>query len=199
LRGRRVVIVLMGLRASGKTTLGRAVAERVGWRFVDLDERVCVALGVEHAGEAFARLGEAAFRAAEREELERVLGEASGSGEVVVSLGGGTPTAAGAGALLRRASAAGARVVYLRNGPETLSARLRGAPADANRPALTRPADGEAAGGDEAERVAAEVGEVFARRDGLYVELATDVVEADGLEPEALIEVLAGMAGGAKG
>ena len=85
-------LLLNGCMASGKTTLGRLVAERTGCELVDLDERVERRAGLR-VSEIFARQGEAAFRKLEAEALAEVL---AASGPVVVALGGG--------ALLRRAT-----------------------------------------------------------------------------------------------
>jgi len=77
-------IFLYGPPASGKTTLGKALAERLNATFVDLDAAI-----VESAGrtipDVFATDGEAAFRDLESATLAKVMGEAE-----VVSLGGGT-------------------------------------------------------------------------------------------------------------
>ena len=35
-----MIVALTGFMASGKTTFGRAAAERLGWRFVDLDDEI---------------------------------------------------------------------------------------------------------------------------------------------------------------
>ncbi|MBL0927858.1 MAG: shikimate kinase [Phycisphaerales bacterium] len=157
-------LVLMGLRGSGKSTLGRALARSESVPFVDLDERTLARLGCAHASEAFARLGEPAFRAAEAEALREVL---EGPGPVILALGGGTPTAPGAAGQLAEASRRGWVIVYLRLSPVELRARLsqgRSGPG-LNRPSLT--------GGDPL----AEIDRVFAARDGVYARLATRTLE----------------------
>jgi len=78
-------VYLVGFMATGKTTVGQAAADRLGWRFVDLDDRVEAALGMT-VGSIFAELGEPAFRGAESKQLEAVAGEA---GHAVVATGGG--------------------------------------------------------------------------------------------------------------
>ncbi len=110
-------IVLIGLRGSGKTTCGRLLADRLGLRFIDLDDITPTLMGETRAGDALARHGEPAFREAEVRALNSTLDERG----IVLALGGGTPTAKGATDLLRES---GARVVYLRARPETLRARL---------------------------------------------------------------------------
>lgn len=78
-------VFLSGPMGAGKSTLGRALAERLGARFVDLDARIEAEAG-RSIPELFAREGEPRFRAMEREAARRLLGEAP----AVVALGGGT-------------------------------------------------------------------------------------------------------------
>lgn len=124
-------ILLMGLRASGKSTVGRALAEAFGAAFVDLDDRTRAELGAPSVREAFAVAGEAAFRAAEAKALAAVLGEPAR----VIALGGGTPTAPGAAEEIAQARRRGAVVVFLDPPLEVLAERLRAEQGD--RPSLT--------------------------------------------------------------
>jgi shikimate kinase / 3-dehydroquinate synthase len=78
-------LLLNGFMASGKSTLGRLVAQRAGRTFVDLDERVEARAGLRVA-EIFAQHGERTFRQWEAEALDEVLD--SGRPDVV-ALGGG--------------------------------------------------------------------------------------------------------------
>lgn len=177
-------LALMGLRGSGKSTLGRLVAGRLGWAFVDLDDVTVELLGGGTVPELWSELGEAAFRAAEtRGVRERVV--AGGLGRRVAALGGGTPTAPGAAELLRDAVGAGrVELVYLRADPETLRARLEGGGTD-NRPSLT------------GRGTLAEIESVFAARDGLYRGLASRVIQIDGMQIDPLVSQLVSIAGGA--
>lgn len=80
-------MVLTGFMGAGKTTVGRRLSELTAMPFVDLDERIESRFGAT-VREIFEREGEAAFRAAEREELGRALDP----DPVIVATGGGTLT-----------------------------------------------------------------------------------------------------------
>ena len=78
-------IVLTGFMGAGKTTVGRAVAERLGVGFVDLDDVLEQAAG-RSVREIFEDAGEEEFRRLERTALARIL---DGS-DAVIATGGGT-------------------------------------------------------------------------------------------------------------
>ena len=78
------IIYLVGFMGAGKTSVGRRVAEILGWSFVDLDQRIEETAG-ESIRELFRREGEAHFRVLEGTELRRV----SEQQRTVVALGGG--------------------------------------------------------------------------------------------------------------
>jgi shikimate kinase len=108
-------VVLVGLPGVGKTTIGRGVAKRLGWRFLDFDEEIEGRAG-KSVARIFAEHGEAHFRA-----LERALTtELRGAAPMIVAPGGGwieNPEVVG---ILRPPS----RLVYLRAAPATVIARL---------------------------------------------------------------------------
>ena len=84
-----MTLFLYGPPASGKTTLGRELAARLGAAFVDLDEEIVRTAGRSIA-EIFAADGEAAFRARESAALDEVVARAAQEQSMVVALGGGT-------------------------------------------------------------------------------------------------------------
>lgn len=79
-------IVLVGLMGSGKSSLGRRLAQALGWTFVDVDDRIVERTGRTIA-DIFERDGEAAFRAIEHEVTSEMLDRDG----VVVASGGGWP------------------------------------------------------------------------------------------------------------
>lgn len=162
-------IVLLGLRAAGKTTLAQALAARLDRRAVDLDERTLARSGAASIRAAFESLGEARFRALERAALAEALAE---SEPLVLALGGGTPTAPGAAELLASVRAERrAYLVFLDPPLATMQDRLCSHAGD--RPSLT------------GRGVVEEIAELAARRRPLYAALA-DLVLREPLETEAL-------------
>jgi len=81
-------IILVGFMGAGKSTVGRALAGRLGWTFEDLDDRI-EQREKQKVKEIFRNAGEAEFRRAEHEALKELLaGLRSGSGKVI-AFGGG--------------------------------------------------------------------------------------------------------------
>jgi shikimate kinase len=73
---------------AGKTSVGRALGQRLNWFFEDLDDRIEKTEG-RTVTAIFRDSGEQSFRRAERAALEQVLGELAGGMSRVVALGGG--------------------------------------------------------------------------------------------------------------
>lgn len=78
-------IVLVGFKGTGKTTVGRQLAERLGYTFVDLDAALEAQSGVP-IPQLFTERGEAEFRALEAQMVERVARQK----RCVIATGGGT-------------------------------------------------------------------------------------------------------------
>jgi len=157
-------IVLVGLRASGKTTVGRLVARALGWPFVDTDDEIAAAEG-QPVGSFLAVVGEARFRAREHEVVTTAL---SRTGRCVVATGGGAPTIPAVQQLL---AAPDLFVVWLDAADEHLAQRLRASPG--TRPALL--------GGD----AAAEIAMVRVLRAGIYSRIAALKLDTGGVPPAA--------------
>lgn len=121
------VVFLTGFMGAGKTSVGRALATRLDWQFVDLDERVEQQQGRSIA-QIFRESGEAAFRVAEHAALASLLQQAA-EHAMVTALGGGTLSQPQNAQRLRQAAAA---LVFLDAPLEVLLARCR--PAASQRP-----------------------------------------------------------------
>ena len=107
-------ILLIGLPGSGKTTVGRIVAEQLHAGFVDIDAILNRKEG-KPIPMIFAEKGEPAFREMERKEVEAALGNQP----AVIAPGGGW--AAQPGAL--EAAKHAAYIIYLKARPETAASR----------------------------------------------------------------------------
>ena len=81
-------IYLAGFMGSGKTTVGQALADRLGWDFVDIDAEVEAAAQMTIT-QIFDTMGEPEFRRLETEMLRHLTKKVERGAPVVVALGGG--------------------------------------------------------------------------------------------------------------
>lgn len=81
-------VFLIGFMGAGKTTVGRALARRLGWSFRDLDEIIEKRQGKSVAA-IFTEAGEDGFRRAESAALHELLDDNVAAGNLVLALGGG--------------------------------------------------------------------------------------------------------------
>jgi shikimate kinase len=81
-------IYLVGFMASGKTTIGRALADHIGWPFVDMDAEIEVLEG-RAISQIFRDDGEAAFREVETRVLRKHVRSVETGQPCVLALGGG--------------------------------------------------------------------------------------------------------------
>lgn len=165
---RRDGLVLVGVRGTGKSTVGRLLAGRTGRPFVDADDAIEARAG-RPIRAIFEESGEPAFRDWE----ERVLREAAEEHpEVVLATGGGAVLRESNRRLLRSLGL----VVWLKADPAILARRLEADPRTrAGRPALT------AAGTLD------EIADVLAARTPLYEEVADVAIETEGMSAEAVV------------
>lgn len=85
---RTPALYLVGFMASGKTTIGRAVAEQLGWPFTDIDSEIEAQQG-RSVAEIFLSDGEVAFRDLETETIRQHVRQIEAGNPCVVALGGG--------------------------------------------------------------------------------------------------------------
>jgi shikimate kinase len=119
-------VFLIGFMGSGKTTIGRLLAQELGWDFIDLDEMIERREGISIEN-IFDTHGEAYFRRVEMSLLKEIVSKS----RTVIALGGGTVTQNATWPLLRRNGV----VVYLRCRVDELHRRLQD---DNTRPLLRR-------------------------------------------------------------
>ena len=81
-------VVLIGFMGAGKTSVGKVLAQRLGWKFYDLDELIETREGKSIAA-IFTAAGEAGFRPIESAMLKDLLQADSADSDSIVALGGG--------------------------------------------------------------------------------------------------------------
>jgi shikimate kinase len=169
------VLVLVGPPASGKTTVGTAVAEMLGVPFRDTDADVEAVAGTSVA-EIFVTDGEPHFRALEEQAVARALAEHDG----VLALGGGAVTGAAARELLVAYGQAGGVVVWLDVDLHSAAKRVG---LSRDRPLLNV-------------NPRAMLRTMLEQRAQLYAEVATHKVSTAGREPGDVIAEVAGLVRG---
>ena len=156
-------VFLVGMMGAGKTTLGRALAQRLRLDFVDTDRVLVERTGVPVAT-VFEIEGEDGFRRRE----SAILAELAAGDDRVIATGGGAILAAENRAVMR----ANGTVVYLRAKLESLWERTRH---DATRPLLATPDP------------RATIGRLLEQRDPLYQEAAHLVVDTGSQSAATLV------------
>jgi shikimate kinase len=162
-----MIVTLIGYRATGKTTLARFLAERLGWDWIDAD------VEIEHrAGKSIARIfaeqGEPAFRDIEAQ----VIADLCRRDRLVVAAGGGAPLRPENRRAMREAGQ-----VWLKAHPETILARMSGdATTVTRRPDLTDKAPLD------------EIVHLLEVRTPIYRESAHFELDTEGKTPEELVD-----------
>ena len=158
-----MMITLTGFMGSGKTTVGKVLADFLGCPFMDLDDLIVKKAG-KSIPEIFAQDGEPAFRQLEARLLRQTV-EKYTENTVVLALGGGAVTAPASAALLHEKSVC----IYLRATLETLLSRL----------------EGETAGRPLAD---ASLAARLTEREPLYEQTAHVIIDTDGLSPDEVAD-----------
>ncbi|MDP3971594.1 MAG: shikimate kinase [Candidatus Nanopelagicales bacterium] len=160
------LVVLVGAPGSGKTTVGRLLAERIGAAFRDTDADVEQVVG-KTVADIFIDEGEDYFRAQEREAVQHAVREHPG----VLSLGGGAVLDPAT-----RETLAPLFVVWLKVSASTAAGRVG---LSAPRPLLLG-------------NVRSKLVELMRRRAPYYEEVAELTVETDDREPGAVVDEIVG-------
>ena len=167
-------IVLFGYRGSGKTTIGRKLADQLWKDFVDVDQEACRRFGIDSIAEIWQQHGEAAWRDME----VRVVQDLMQRDEQVIALGGGTLMQPAARTAVEQAEHA--RRIYLSCEPAELHQRIQKDPdTSATRPNLTK-----LGGGVE------EIRAMLDERQPVYRAVADAELEVTHLSPDAAVRYL---------
>ncbi len=158
-----MMITLTGFMGSGKTTVGKVLADFLGCPFMDLDDLVVKKAG-KSVPDIFAQDGEPAFRQLEAQVLRKTVDKYAES-TAVLALGGGAVLAPASAALLHEKTVC----IYLRATLDTLLARL----------------EGETAGRPLAD---ASLADRLASREPIYEETAHAIINTDGLTPDEVAD-----------
>lgn len=164
-------VVLIGMMGSGKTTIGRALADRMQRPFLDTDQLVETRTG-RTVREIFAKDGEPAFRQMETDALTAAM--THGEPAVVAGAGGIVLSADNRSTLADHAT-----VVWLRARPATLVSRI--APRTASRGSHRPLIDGDPLG---------RITTLIAERTPLYERVANFVIDVDDLNKTAVLDTL---------
>jgi shikimate kinase len=152
-----VPIILTGFMGSGKTTVGRSLAEYYQCEFIDTDKRI-EDEQKKSVAEIFAAAGEEFFRRLETELLVTLTNDERKAG--IITVGGGMPLREENRRLLKQLG----KVVYLKASAETIYQRLK----DDNARPLLNVADPRR-----------EIEEMLARRTPVYAAMADFTVDTD--------------------
>lgn len=170
-------VALVGFMAAGKSTVGRLLAERLGYRLVDTDQVIEAAAG-RGIPAIFADEGEAGFRARERAAVAQVAADT----RLVIACGGGVVRDPANVVALR----AGGRIVWLALSAEEAARRIL-----ADGPG--RPMIDEHVAERTLPAIADRVEVLLADRTPLYRQAADQVVGVDQRTPEQIVSrIIAG-------
>lgn len=165
----QTLIFFIGFSGSGKTTVGRKIARRLGFNYCDLDEVIETTSGLT-TSEIFRQKGEQHFRKLENQCLKKVISNKF----TVVSCGGGTPMYFDNLHLMEEAGI----IVYLKMSSRALCYRLE-------RSKKTRPLIGDSRG----EELVKKIDEIIAKREPFYSK-AHITVTADKLDLMELVRLI---------
>jgi len=154
------------MRGSGKTAVGRLLAQRLGKRFIEMDELIATRLGMSIT-EVVKQYGWEKFREVE----EEVTREVAKLDNVVNATGGGVVTREKNVQALKKKG----KLVWLKAGSDTLLARIG---QDRSRPSLTGKSRGE------------DTETVLAERTPIYERVADFVIDTEGKSPEEAAEAI---------
>jgi len=161
-----VNVVLIGMRGSGKTTIGKLLARRLGKQYIEMDELIVQRLGLS-IPEIVDKYGWQKFRDTEAE----ITLEVGGVDDVVNATGGGVVTR---DENIRELKKKG-NLVWLKANTDTLLKRIGNGQ---SRPSLTGKSPRE------------DMEAVMAERSPIYQRAADFIVDTEGKQPEEIVDAI---------
>ncbi|NLJ50948.1 MAG: shikimate kinase [Alcaligenaceae bacterium] len=158
------IIILIGMMGAGKTTVGRALAKKLGRKFIDLDHAIVERCGVD-IPTIFDIEGEEGFRKRENEVLQDVILNK----EIILATGGGAVLRPENRELMKQYG----QIIYLRVAVDELYRRVA---KDKNRPLLATP--------NPKERLA----ELLSERAEIYESSADHIIDSSGDSQNLIVE-----------
>lgn len=156
-------LILCGMMGSGKSTVGKLLAEVLSWEWVDTDELIVSRYG--KITEIFEQKGEGYFRRLETE----IVQELAKKDRLVISTGGGLVLKGENVSLLKK----NGKLIYLRAKKETLALRLA---ADKDRPLL-----------QTSETLDEKLTRLLKERAGIYEAVADRIIDVDEKTPADIV------------
>ena len=155
-------LFLIGYMCAGKTTIGTALAQQLGYRFIDLDQYIEQLEG-KSVSAIFADKGEAYFRQLETDCIQELIQKyvKEGAEQVVFATGGGLPMREENRKLLKQLG----QVFLLKASQETIYERVKG---DTTRPLL------------QCENPLEKIGQMLGQRREAYEDAADITISVDG-------------------
>lgn len=164
-----MIIFIIGYKSSGKTTIGKKLANRLGYQFIDIDQYIESKEG-RTVPEIYINEGDEKFRAMEWKALKEIVH----LDNIVVSTGGGVPCHCDNMNIMREHGT----VIYLKLDSDTLVSRLKHATAD--RPIVKGKTD---------EQLREYVSDLRDQCEHHYL-TATHIIEAKDLKVDDILKIL---------
>ncbi|MCM1177755.1 MAG: shikimate kinase [Clostridium sp.] len=179
-----MIIALTGFMGCGKSSVGKELSALLSYSLIDLDKHIEKKEG-RQIPEIFGSDGEQAFRRMEQESLGEIASE---SGNIILSLGGGTVTTPECAEIIRSQTFC----IYLRAKTETLVHNLTSG-GYSGRPILKSGISNAETQQSEEQQLKERIESLMSQRAAIYESTAHHVIDIDGKSPEEIAKEAASL------